>query len=39
LQEGVWGDSLSFVVTAISALPNDLEALKALAAAAISRAN
>ena len=33
------GDSLSFVVTAISALPNDLEALKALAAAAISRAN
>jgi len=39
LQEGVRGDSLSFVVTAISALPNDLEALKALAAAAISRAN
>ena len=35
----MWGDSLSFVVTAISALPNDLEALKALAAAAISRAN
>lgn len=32
-------DSLSFVVTAISALPNDLDALKALAAAAISRAN
>ena len=39
LQEGVPSDSLSFVVTAISALPDDLEALKALAAAAISRAN
>ena len=33
------GDSLGFVVTAISALPNDVEALKALVASAISRAD
>ena len=33
------GDSLSVVVTAISALPNDVEALKALVADAISRAD
>ena len=32
------GDSLSFVVTAMSALPNDMEALLAFAAAAVLRA-
>ena len=32
-------DSLSFVVTAISALPTDLEALLAFAAAAVLRAD
>jgi transposase len=39
LQEGAASDSLSLVVTAISALPNDLEALRAFAAAAVLRAD
>ncbi len=39
MQEGVWGDSLDPVVTSISALPNDLDALKAFAAAAVLRAD
>ena len=39
MQEGVSGDSFSFVVTAISALPTDMEALLAFAAAAVLRAD
>ena len=39
MQRGVSGDSLGFMVAAISALPNDVEALKALVASAISRAD
>lgn len=39
MQEGAASDSLSLVVTAISALPNDLEALRAFAAAAVLRAD
>ena len=39
MQEGAASDSLSLVVTAISALPNDLEALRAFAAAAGLRAD
>jgi transposase len=39
LQEGVPDDSFSLVVTAISALPNDMEALLAFAAAAVLRAD
>jgi transposase len=39
LQGTAPGDSLGFVVTAIFALPNDLEALRAFAAAAAARAD
>jgi transposase len=39
LHEGVSDDSLLFVVTAISALPTDMEALLAFAAAAVLRAD
>ncbi len=39
MHEGVSDDSLSIVVTAISALPNDMEALLAFAAAAVLRAD
>lgn len=39
LHEGVRDDSFTFVVTAISALPNDMEALLAFAAAAVLRAD
>ncbi len=39
MQEGAASDSLSLVITAISALPNDLEALRAFAAAAVLRAD
>ena len=38
MQEGATSDSLSLVVTAISALPNDMEALRVFAAAAVLRA-
>ena len=39
MQEGATSDSLSLVVTAISALPNDMEALRVFAAAAVLRAD
>jgi transposase len=39
LQEDASSDSLRLVVTAISALPNDMEALRAFAAAAVLRAD
>ena len=39
LQEDAASDSLSLVITATSALPNDLEALRAFAAAAVLRAD